>query len=153
MAGRASRSLALVTKVLGLAAALGLVAGGAALLVVHTIGRGPSTSATREVKAFLTDIRNEKYTQAYDRLCQESANIKPRDVFVGGLAEARKRGHGIDSFDIGVSFTKETARLTSAGGTVTFRDGKELAVTFDVQPSADAASQRCIVPGDDLTGV
>jgi hypothetical protein len=150
--GSANRRLGLAMKVLGLAAARGLVVGGAALLIVHAVGSGPSTTV-REAKAFLTDIRNEKYSQAYDRLCQADPNLAPRDVFVTGLSQARKRGHGIDNFQIGVTFTKETAHLTSATGTVTFLDGKEQAVTFDIRPSTATANEKCIVYGDDLAGI
>jgi hypothetical protein len=150
----ASRALRLVTIVVALAAGLGLVVGGAAILIVHAIGDGPSTSATRAVKGFLSDIRDEKYSAAYDRLCQGDPNLQPRTVFVRALAQARKRGHGIDSFQVFVAFTKETARLTSAAGTVTFLDGKQQSVTYDVQASNASADARCIVVyGDDLTGV
>jgi hypothetical protein len=127
--------------------------GGATRLIVRSIGNGPNTSATRDVKAFLSDIRDEKYSHAYDRLCQDDSNLQPRDVFVTGLSQARKRGHGIDNFQIFVAFTKETARLTSATGTVTFLDGRQQAVTFDIQPSTVSANEKCLVYGDDLTGV
>ena len=108
MTGRAGRSLGLAIKMLGVAATLGLLVTGAGLLIAHAIGSSPSETV-RQVNSLLTDIRNEKYSQAYGRFCQGDPNLPAREVFVTGLSQARKQGHGIDDFRISATFTKRDA--------------------------------------------
>jgi hypothetical protein len=143
----------LISRVLLLAALVGLIVGGTSLLLIHiAVGNGITGGASRNVAAYLNDVKAAKYSQAYDRLCQDDPNLEPRDEFVNALTDARSRGHAVTSFQVGSAFTKETLRLSSAKGRVSFADGTNMPVTFDLQPFDAPSSDQCIVAYDDLAG-
>lgn len=133
----------LVTRILLLSVAVGLVVAGATLLIVQIAFRnGLTAAASRQVSAWLHDVKDAKYSQAYDRLC---AGVGPsREQFVNSLSQASLRGHGVKSYSIYNTFTKESLTLSTAVGTVTFADGTTKSISYDLSPVNDPGGIKCI---------
>jgi hypothetical protein len=133
----------LVTRVLLLSIAVGLAIGGAALLIIQiAIHAGLNAQASRQVSAYLHDVKDAKYSQAYDRLC---AGVGPsREEFESSLTQANLHGHGVKSYSIYNTFTKETLTLSTAVGTVTFADGTTKSLSYDVLPLNQPGAPKCI---------
>ncbi len=136
----------LVTRVLLLSVAVGVVVGGATLLIVQiAFNGGLNTGASRQVSAYLRDVKDAKFSQAYDRFCPE---VISRQDFVSSLAQAKLDGHGVKSFRVHTSFSKESLSLSTAVGTVTFADGTTKSVSYDVVPFNDPGGSKCITGYD-----
>jgi hypothetical protein len=136
-------------RVLLLAVAVGVTFGGGGLLVWVLTNGSLGTNTTRAVHAYLIDVKDAHYAQAYSRLCSPQESLED---YTARLSQARSRGHGIASFRLNLTFTKESGNLRSTTGKVTFADGSVEAVTYDVQPLNKTSGPSCIDTFDDLSG-
>ena len=145
-----SRLHQLIALVLTLAAA-GAGTGVSAALVIRAAGSGGFLiGSSREVTAFLSDLREGRYSRAYDRVCHTATVPESRDGFVTRFAAAHDRGHGIASFQLRTTFADDSLSLTAAVGAVDFADGTSVSVLFNM--GTEGASP-CIDWGyDDLVG-
>ncbi len=136
-------------RVLLLAVAVGATFGAGGLLIWMLTNGSLSTNTTRAVHAYLLDLKNADYAKAYSRICSPRESLED---YSARLADARSRGHGIASFQLNLTFTKETTRLRSTTGKVTFADGSVENVAYDVEPLDSAGGPSCINTFDDLGG-
>jgi hypothetical protein len=111
-------------------AAAGAAIGVASALAIRASGYG---GLNRGVEAFLREVRDGRYAQAYERICQYGA--EDRASFVARFAAAANRGHGVASFQIRSTFGDGSLSLTATVGTVAFKDGTTTSVYFDQEPS------------------
>jgi hypothetical protein len=139
----------LAMRVLLLAVAVGATFGGGGLLVWLLTNGSLSTNTTRAVHAYLLDLKNADYAQAYSRICSPRESLED---YSARLAQARSRGHGVASFTLNLTFTKESSRLRSTSGKVTFADGSTEDVQYDVEPLNSSSGPSCIDTFDDLGG-
>ena len=130
-----------------LAAAVGLTFGGGGLLLWRLTNGGLGASTTRAVHAYLIDLKDANYSEAYAQLCSPQESLKS---YSARLADARSRGHGITSFRLNSAFSKETFNLRSATGKVTFADGSVESVSYDVEP-ASSSGRGCLDADDSFS--
>jgi len=143
------RRINLAVRVLLLGAAVGLTFGTGGLLVWALTNGGLGTNTTRVARDYLIDVKNADYAKAYSRLCSPRESLQD---YTTRLSDERRHGHGITSFRLNLTFTKETTRLRSASGKVTFADGSVEDVLYDVQPRTSSTGPSCIDTYDDLGG-
>ena len=126
-----------VHRVIGLLLALsafGATIGVVAAVAIRVAGPpGFLIGPSHDVEAFLRELRDGRYPQAYERICRYGA--EDRASFVARFAAASQRGHGVTSYELRVTFGDDSLSLTATVGTVSFKDGTTTTVYFDVGPS------------------
>jgi hypothetical protein len=124
-----------------------LVLGGCATGIYFLVGALSKNADA--VNAFLKDVRDQRFSAAYDRLCPSAQAAQPRAEFTDGLHSAAADGRGVSSYDITSSKTQTTNGSTerTAGGDVTFGDGRTRDITFSLGKSNGTL---CINGGYDL---
>jgi hypothetical protein len=144
------RKANLAIRALILAAVVGLTFAGGAILVWWLASGGVSSTATRTAHAYLLDVKDANFTQAYEQLCAPS---EPIEAYTAQLAAARARGHGVASFRLDAALTTATSDGTASttNGRVTFADGSARNVTFVLEP-ASAGQPSCLDTQDNLAG-
>ncbi len=109
-----------------------------------------ATSVTKnadEVNSFLRDVRDQRFTAAYQHLCPGIRAGVAATQFTGALQAAAARGHGVSSFDItssNTSVSTGSGSTRTASGTVTFNGGVSTPVTFALDKSGGSL---CILTG------
>jgi hypothetical protein len=121
-----------------------VICGGvAAALLVKAALRGPVASVYIG-NNYLADVRDARDNQALHRLCPDAQRAALADGFLDELKQARAHGHLVATFDVPVTFDRETLSAHAALGTVTFTDGVKQDVTFAVEWHAGSS---CIADG------
>ncbi len=113
--------------------AVGVVA---TLALVRSAARtgGPTVAA-----AFLSDLRDGRFQQAYERLCWQEQQNESRSDFVSRLAVARQSGQGLADYRYGIPFDRETLSSHVALGTATFTDASTGDLTLELGKRGSAA--------------
>jgi hypothetical protein len=140
----------LAMRALLLAGIVGLTFGGGAVLVWWLTSGGVSTDATRIAHAYLLDVKDANYAQAYGRLCAPQESLED---YSARLTKARAQGHGVTSFRLNAAITTASSdtSLSTTSGKVTFADGTVKSVSFGVEAaSSDAPS--CLDTDGGLAG-
>jgi hypothetical protein len=124
-----------------------LVLGGCATGIYFLVGALSKNADA--VNAFLKDVRDQRFSAAYDRLCPSAQSGQTRAAFTDGLQSAVTDGRGVSSYDITSSKTRTTNGSTerTAAGDVTFRDGSTRYITFSL---GKWDGRLCINGGYDL---
>lgn len=118
-------------RVLVLSAAAGvLLATVFGLIIWFTASHAPTTGAARQVKAYLSELRDGRYAEAYERLCDGDQSVQAFVERQQGLAAG---GRAVASFQIHPGFTGDSSTFGSAGGVVTYADGSTATLRFDLQ--------------------
>ncbi len=143
---RAGR-VGMLGRVLVLSAAAGvLLATVFGLIIWFTASHAPTTGAARQVKAYLSDLRDGRYAAAYDRLCDGGATAT---AFVERQQALAAGGRAVTSFEIHPGFTGDTSTFGSAGGVVTYADGSRATLRFDLQTidlGGGIPVMQCLLP-------
>jgi hypothetical protein len=111
-----------------------LVLGGCGVGIYFLVST--ATANADEVNAFLSDVRDQQFTAAYQHLCPSVRAGLPPGNFATALTAAVLRGHGLLSYDItssNTSVVSGTGTVRTAGGAVTFRDGSSRSVAFTLE--------------------
>jgi hypothetical protein len=130
--------------ILGLMAVILAVAG----LLATFLGRSsPDHDASKRVNAYLSDLRNQRYSEAYQRLCFEYAAHESHYDYVTRQLREHSSGRGVASFSVSAGRTVDSTSYNVASGTVTLADGEVRTVAFFLHPNA---SPPCIAIVDGL---
>lgn len=119
--------------ILGLIAVLLAVAGLSATLLARS---SPDHDVTRRVTAYLSDLRNQRYSAAYGRLCYAYAEKESHYSYVTRQLREHSSGRGIASFSVIAGRTADSTSYNVASGTVTLTDGEVRNVSFFLRPNA-----------------
>ncbi|HEX4018981.1 MAG TPA: hypothetical protein VHX15_19760 [Frankiaceae bacterium] len=140
------RRVSVAVRVLLLAAAVGLTLGAGGLVVWALTDDGVASGPARAAHAYLIDVKDANYAQAYHRLCSQQESL---EVYSARLADARGHGHRITAFRLNSAFAGQSGDRDSASGKVTFADGTVKDVFFEVQP-ASTTGPSCLQVDTDL---
>jgi hypothetical protein len=102
-----------------------------------------ATQNADAVNAFLRNVRNQRFAEAYGRLCPSVQSGLSRSDFTAALQKAAFLRDGVESFDITSSSTS-IGHDRTASGRVTLVSGGSVFVTFHLQKTS---GHLCILDG------
>jgi hypothetical protein len=141
------RRFKVVLSIAGGVLLVGAVAGVLLFVSLRHVGSGSGSKAVATAKAYLADVGAGRYSEAYARLCP-NPNVGTLSDFTARMMRARATGHVPGNYQLHVTFTNETLKLTSAAGRATYADGTDDSVLYDL---ATADGLPCLVTYDSFS--